>query len=128
MDGSPIRLFKKLDSPEDVMYPYTQSMKLYCSIYGFDNETDWSEAPFVATFKNFDAAESCRLTFSETNNATKSSCGGDGSESPAWLSEELDTATKERVRWVQDNYMFYSYCSDAERFPDGLPHECDVTY
>lgn len=44
----------------------------------------------------------------------------------AWLNEELDAASEERMRWVQRNYMIYNYCTDSKRFPQGFPPECSV--
>ena len=137
VDDAPIRVFRNLESDEGIPYPKKQPMRIFCSIWSAEGlssnsvpvKTDWSQAPFTASFANFDARESCPCSSA----GAPSSCNNNnnnngGSSSSEWLSEEIDLATKERVRWVQNNYMIYSYCNDMDRFPEGLPPECDIDY
>ncbi|CBI17810.3 unnamed protein product, partial [Vitis vinifera] len=42
-------------------------------------------------------------------------------------SQELDSSSQEKLKWVQKNYMIYNYCTDTKRFPQGLPPECTAT-
>ncbi|XP_004507836.1 probable xyloglucan endotransglucosylase/hydrolase protein 23 [Cicer arietinum] len=127
VDGTPIREFKNLESI-GVAFPKKQAMRIYSSLWNGDDwatrggliKTDWSKAPFTASYRNFNADNACIW------NSGKSSCTS--SKSPAssasWLSQELDSTGQQRLRWVQKNYMIYNYCSDKKRFPQGLPLEC----
>lgn len=111
VDGTPIREFKNQES-NGVPFPKSQAMRIHSSLWNADDwatmggrvKTDWNAAPFTASYRNFNAA-------------TK----GD------WLSQELDSTSLERLRWVQKNYMIYNYCADVNRFPQGLPVECTTS-
>ncbi|KAG5563713.1 hypothetical protein RHGRI_000048 [Rhododendron griersonianum] len=83
-------------------------------------KTDWTKAPFTASYRNFNA-NACVLSSSGASSCTSSSSNGN---SNAWLEEQLDSTSQERLKWVQKNYMIYNYCSDSKRFPQGLPPEC----
>lgn len=127
VDGRPIREFKNLES-FGIPYPKKQSMTVYSSLWNADDwatrgglvKTDWTQAPFIASFKSFNA-NACIWS-----NGV-SSCSSSNSTSNAWLSQELDSRSQKRLTWVQKNYMIYNYCSDTKRFPQGLPLECTVT-
>ncbi|XP_031128422.1 xyloglucan endotransglucosylase/hydrolase protein 22-like [Ipomoea triloba] len=127
VDGTPIRVFKNLES-SGVAYPKTQPMKVYASLWDAEDwatrggfvKTDWSQAPFKATLRNF-KANACIWA------SGKSSCTSSNStkiNNKPWLSQELDATSAERLKWVQQNYMVYNYCADTNRFPQGLPAEC----
>ncbi|GLT72225.1 hypothetical protein SLA2020_441790 [Shorea laevis] len=100
-------------------------MRIYSSLWNADDwatrgglvKTDWSQAPFTASYRNF-KADACISSSSET-----SSCN---SSSTSWLSQELDTANQDKLKSVQKNYMIYNYCTDTKRFPQGLPPECNT--
>ncbi|KAK6944234.1 Xyloglucan endo-transglycosylase, C-terminal [Dillenia turbinata] len=124
VDGTPIREFKNLES-NGVPYPKSQPMRIYSSLWNADDwatrggliKTDWTQAPFTASYRNFNA-DACVVTNG------KSSCGSSGSG--AWFSQELDSTSEEKMKWVQKNYMIYNYCTDTKRFPQGLPPECNL--
>ncbi|KAF1867567.1 hypothetical protein Lal_00049996 [Lupinus albus] len=127
VDGTPIREFKNLESI-GVPFPKNQAMRIYSSLWNADNwatrggliKTDWSKAPFTASYRNFNA-NACVWS------GGKSSCKSNShssSSSSAWLRQELDSSGQQRLRWVQKNYMIYNYCIDKKRFPQGLPLEC----
>nr|KYP57449.1 putative xyloglucan endotransglucosylase/hydrolase protein 23 [Cajanus cajan] len=126
VDGRPIREFKNLESA-GVEYPKNQPMRLYSSLWNADDwatrgglvKTDWSQAPFTASFRNF------RVNGCVWSNGV-SSCNSSNSSDKAWLSQELDSTNQKRLKWVQKNYMIYNYCADVKRFPQGLPLECTV--
>ncbi|TYG95250.1 hypothetical protein ES288_A11G253100v1 [Gossypium darwinii] len=126
VDGRPIREFKNLESL-GVPYPKNQPMRMYCSLWNADDwatrgglvKTDWSQAPFTASFRNF-TANACALS-----NGV-SSCSTNSSSNNAWFSQELDSSSQKVLKWVQKNYMVYNYCKDAKRFPEGLPVEFTV--
>nr|XP_010927060.1 xyloglucan endotransglucosylase/hydrolase 2 [Elaeis guineensis] len=129
VDGIPIRDFKNKEAI-GVPFPKNQPMRLYSSLWDAEDwatrgglvKTDWTKAPFTASFRNFQAS-ACIWS------SGKSSCGRRraGSASTAgdgWFDQELDAASQRRLRWVQKNYMVYNYCTDVKRFPQGLPPEC----
>lgn len=117
VDGSPIRVFKnretelgKVDS--NYHYPKSQAMGVYSSLWNADDwatrgglvKTDWTKAPFVASFRNFNAAAT--------------------SSFDAAAEEALESNKEQRLQWVRKNYMIYDYCGDTKRFPQGPPPEC----
>ncbi|CAL0301486.1 unnamed protein product [Lupinus luteus] len=115
LDVKPIREFKNLEGV-DVPYPKNQPMRLLSSLWNADDwatrgvvKTDWSEAPFEASFKNF-RANGCVWS-----NGV-SSCNSNTSDN-AWLSRQLDSRSQKRLKWVQKKYMIYNYCTDTKRFP-----------
>ncbi|KAL8488839.1 hypothetical protein ACS0TY_024488 [Phlomoides rotata] len=129
VDGTPIREYKNPESV-GVSYPKNQAMKIYSSLWNADDwatrgglvKTDWSKAPFTASYRNF-SADACVWS------SGSSSCGSTSppeSGNSGWLNEELDSTSQERLKWVQKNYMIYNYCGDAKRFPQGFPPECAI--
>ncbi|XP_020264633.1 probable xyloglucan endotransglucosylase/hydrolase protein 23 [Asparagus officinalis] len=130
VDGIPIRDFKNME-PRGVAFPKNQPMKIYSSLWNADDwatrggliKTDWTQAPFTASYRNFNA-NACVWSFGTSTCSSKKSASA--SPSNAWLNEELDSTRQERMRWVQKNYMIYNYCADLKRFPQGPPPECSV--
>ncbi|PON97942.1 Xyloglucan endotransglucosylase/hydrolase [Trema orientale] len=133
VDGTPIREFKNMESI-GIPFPENQPMRIYSSLWNADDwatrgglvKTDWTWAPFTASYRNFNAIDACLWA------SGKSSCGPSGSSSSKpgpgnWLTQDLDATGQERLRWVQRNYMIYNYCTDTKRFPQGLPPECAIT-
>ncbi|XP_010545425.1 PREDICTED: probable xyloglucan endotransglucosylase/hydrolase protein 23 [Tarenaya hassleriana] len=126
VDGTPIREFKNMES-QGVLFPKNQPMRMYSSLWNADDwatrgglvKTDWSQAPFTASYRNF-KEDACVWSNGKSSCPNGSSQGTSGS----WLSQELDTTSQERMRWVQKSYMIYNYCTDTNRFPQGLPKEC----
>jgi xyloglucan:xyloglucosyl transferase TCH4 len=109
VDGTPVREFKN-HADWGVPYPSSQGMRLYGSLWNAEDwatqggrvKTDWSQAPFVAQYRNFTAAAG----------------GGYGLQ--------MDAAAQQAMKWARDNYMVYDYCADAKRFPLGVPPECSM--
>ncbi|KAL0404572.1 UNVERIFIED_CONTAM: putative xyloglucan endotransglucosylase/hydrolase protein 25 [Sesamum radiatum] len=102
VDGTPIRVFKNLES-RGIPFPKKQAMRVYSSLWNADDwatrgglvKTDWSQAPFTVSLRNF-RANACVWK------STKSSCSANNSSSTKpWLSEELDAASASRLKWVQ---------------------------
>ncbi|KAK4414884.1 putative xyloglucan endotransglucosylase/hydrolase protein 23 [Sesamum alatum] len=122
VDGTPMRQFKNLES-SGVAYPKDQPMWIFSSLWSADDwatrgglvKTDWSQAPFTASYTNFNALA-----------CTVSSACPDNSSSSSWFSESLDNSGVERIKWVQKKYMIYDYCTDSKRFPQGFPPECSL--
>jgi xyloglucan:xyloglucosyl transferase/xyloglucan:xyloglucosyl transferase TCH4 len=127
VDGTPIREFKNMES-QGVPFPKNQPMRIYSSLWNADDwatrgglvKTDWSNSPFTASYRNFNADNACVWSNG------KSSCDSSNSKSRSNISngQELDSTSQERLKWVQKNYMIYDYCKDSKRFPQGLPTEC----
>ncbi|XP_020533078.1 probable xyloglucan endotransglucosylase/hydrolase protein 23 [Jatropha curcas] len=123
VDGTPIREFKNLES-NGIQFPKSQPMWIYSSLWNADDwatrgglvKTDWTQAPFTASYRNFNA-QACIWA------SGSSSCS---SSNNSWLTQSLDTTGQERIKWVQKNYMIYNYCTDTKRFPQGLPPECSL--
>ncbi|KAK7821998.1 putative xyloglucan endotransglucosylase/hydrolase protein 25 [Quercus suber] len=131
VDGTPIREFKNLESI-GVPFPKNQAMRIYSSLWNADDwatrgglvKTDWTQAPFTASYRNFNA-NAC--VWSSGVSSCSSSSPSSPSISNAWLSQELDSTSQDRLKWVQKNYMIYNYCTDSKRFPQGLPPECTMS-
>ncbi|KAH9653989.1 Xyloglucan endotransglucosylase/hydrolase protein 22 [Citrus sinensis] len=126
VDGTPIRELKNSESI-GVPFPKNQPMKIYSSLWNADDwatrgglvKTDWTHAPFTASYRNFKANNACVWSNG------KSSCASTSFRSRnSWLSQELDSTSQNRLKWVQKNYMIYNYCTDTKRFPRGTPKEC----
>ncbi|RWR75275.1 putative concanavalin A-like lectin/glucanase domain-containing protein [Cinnamomum micranthum f. kanehirae] len=119
IDGSPIREFRNQES-KGVLFPKNQPMRMYSTLWNADDwatrgglvKTDWSQAPFSASYKSYNA-EACVWS------SGASSCSSSQSSNGGWLTQEMDSASQERLRWVQKNYMIYNYCTDFKRFPQG---------
>lgn len=109
VDGTPIRAFRNLER-RGVPYLKSQPMRLYASLWDAEEwatrgglvKTDWSQAPFAASFRGF---------------AVDTSRG-------SWWTQSLDSAATQKMQWVRKNYMIYNYCTDYNRFPQGFPPEC----
>ncbi|KAK1418386.1 hypothetical protein QVD17_27530 [Tagetes erecta] len=106
-DGTPIREFKNREAI-GVPFPKQQPMRLYSSLWNADEwatrgglvKTDWTHAPFTASYRNFNVK--------------------------AGVLSHSKLTHKQKLRWVRTHHMIYNYCTDAKRFTRGLPRECVV--
>ncbi|XP_022968916.1 xyloglucan endotransglucosylase/hydrolase 2-like [Cucurbita maxima] len=128
VDNIPIRVFHNWEKI-GVSYLNRQPMRVYSSLWNADDwatrgglvKTDWAQAPFTASYRNFNAngcvasagSSSCGSKFSNTLKGGAQSDGG-----------RLDAKSRNRLRWVQSKFMIYNYCTDLKRFPRGIPAEC----
>ncbi|XP_021745909.1 xyloglucan endotransglucosylase/hydrolase 2-like [Chenopodium quinoa] len=118
VDNTPIRVFKNHEA-RGVPFPKSQPMKVYSSLWNADQwatqggrvKTDWAKAPFTAYYRNFNV---------NPNHATATAAFTDAK----WQNQELNAWSRRRLRWVQKYFMIYNYCTDAQRFPKGVPREC----
>ncbi|KAH6822872.1 xyloglucan endotransglycosylase 6 [Perilla frutescens var. hirtella] len=125
VDNIPIRVFNNYVA-NGVPFPSSQAMRMYASLWCAEDwatqggrvKTDWSKAPFTATYRNYNNV-GCVV------NGSGNSCNGNLSGQP-WQTQGLDGNGRNRIRWIQQNYMIYNYCSDLKRFPQGLPKECKL--
>jgi xyloglucan:xyloglucosyl transferase len=122
VDDMPIRDFRNLES-RGIAFPKSQPMRLYSSLWNADDwatqggrvKTDWSHAPFAASYRGF-KADACVAV--GTEGTAGASAAGD------WYNQELDLTSQQRMRWVQRKYMIYNYCTDPKRVAQGVPAEC----
>lgn len=126
VDNSPIRVFNNMESI-GVPFPKSQPMRIYSSLWNADDwatrgglvKTDWAQAPFTASYRNFNAnACDSKSTNSAAHSTNNSNSGGNSQD------QALDARGRNRLRWVQSKFMIYNYCKDLKRFPQGLPPEC----
>ncbi|KAK4398192.1 Xyloglucan endotransglucosylase/hydrolase 2 [Sesamum angolense] len=118
VDNSPIRVFNNHKSI-GIPFPTSQPMRVQCSLWNADDwatqggrvKTDWTNAPFVAYYRNF-KIDGCPV------GTSGGSCGFQSQ------TQELDAKGRNRMRWVQKKHMIYNYCADARRFPQGTSAEC----
>jgi len=124
VDGVPIRDFRaSAAAAAGVPFPASQPMRVYASVWDAEEwatqggrvRTDWSRAPFVASYRGF-AAAGC-------TSPDAAACAGSNG---AWMFQELDAAGQEQLRRAQASYMIYDYCADKYRFPQGPPPECSA--
>jgi len=119
VDDVPIRVFSN-NEKRGVPYPQTRPMGIFSSIWNADDwatqggrvKTDWSHAPFLSTYKNFNI-DACKYS-------TGSSCSS-WWDQPAYAS--LNEKQSMQLKWVHEKYMIYDYCKDSVRFPTP-PAEC----
>ncbi|KAG6416827.1 hypothetical protein SASPL_124268 [Salvia splendens] len=123
VDNMPIRVFNNY-AARGVPFPTSQPMRLYASLWNADDwatqggrvKTDWTKAPFTASYQNYNAV-GCVV------GPSGNSCNGNLNGQP-WQTQGLDANGRNRIRWIQEKYMIYNYCSDVKRFPQGRPREC----
>lgn len=122
VDNSVIRVYNNHEAI-GIPFPTSQPMRVYCSLWNADDwatqggrvKTDWTHAPFTVSYRN--PKFSARIT-------SGSGSAVDSSEVETWQKRELDAKDRNRIRWVQQNHMIYNYCSDVNRFPEGISAEC----
>ncbi|KAL0346030.1 UNVERIFIED_CONTAM: putative xyloglucan endotransglucosylase/hydrolase protein 25 [Sesamum radiatum] len=130
VDNTPIREFKNLENI-GVQFPRKQPMRLYSSIWNADQwatrggliKTDWSQAPFTASYRNYNAS-ACTVPV----NPGQPACSSAANQQPDDRPWKLDPVSEEKLKWVQQNYMIYNYCTDTKRFPQGFPPECSADH
>ncbi|KAK8939659.1 putative xyloglucan endotransglucosylase/hydrolase [Platanthera guangdongensis] len=125
VDDVPIRVFKNNSKDLGVRFPFNKPMKIYSSLWNADDwatrggleKTDWSKAPFVASYRSFhiDGCES---------SADAEFCATQGLR---WWDQkdfqDLDSIQYRRLAWVRKEHTIYNYCADRSRYP-AVPPEC----
>ncbi|KQK17341.1 probable xyloglucan endotransglucosylase/hydrolase protein 25 [Brachypodium distachyon] len=136
VDDMPIRDFRNLEG-KGIAFPKSQPMRLYSSLWNADDwatqggrvKTDWSHAPFSASYRGFRADACVVVAAAGGKTRCGASVGTEGTAAVAgdWYNQELDLTRQQRMRWVQSNYMIYNYCTDPKRFAQGVPPaECSM--
>ncbi|KAK4747369.1 hypothetical protein SAY87_026406 [Trapa incisa] len=110
VDATPIREFTNLER-KGVAFPKSQPVWIYSGLWNADDwatrgglvKTDWSQAPFMASYRGFSAQ------FCVWSAARGSSCSSASVWKNSWLYQSLDTTAtgQQRIKWVQ---MIYNYC------------------
>lgn len=126
MDDVPIRAFKN-SKDLGVKFPFNQPMKIYSSLWDADDwatrggleKTDWSNAPFTASYTSFHV-DGCEA-------ATPQEVQVCNTKGMKWWDQkafqDLDALQYRRLRWVRQKYTVYNYCTDKQRYPVPPP-EC----
>nr|GMC72872.1 xyloglucan endotransglucosylase/hydrolase protein 9 [Ipomoea batatas] len=137
VDDIPIRVHTNMEH-KGLPFPRDQAMGVYSSIWNADDwatqggrvKTDWSHAPFVASYKGFeiDACE-CVATVAAAENmrrCSSSSSNGEKRRRHWWDDPTFSALTvhqSHQLMWTHANHMVYNYCTDTARFPVP-PVEC----
>ncbi|XP_027118696.1 xyloglucan endotransglucosylase protein 1-like [Coffea arabica] len=127
-DGSPIRAFNNNEG-SGIPFPKNQPMKVYCSLWNADDwatqggqiKTDWTLAPFLAFYRNFNA-DACVWSASAGSSCTSKTPHSINTQ--AWETQGLDAKGRNRMRWVQSKFIIYDYCKDSKRVNGRFPAEC----
>ncbi|XP_074311888.1 xyloglucan endotransglucosylase protein 2-like [Silene latifolia] len=126
VDDTPIRVFKNCKNL-GVKFPFDQPMKLYSSLWNADDwatrggleKTDWSKAPFVASYRGFHI-DGCEASVNAKYCATQGKKWWDQKEF-----QDLDRQQYRMLRRVRTRYTIYNYCKDKVRYSK-VPPECRV--
>ncbi|KAG5576803.1 hypothetical protein H5410_056937 [Solanum commersonii] len=124
VDEYPIRVFKN-NKNLGIKFPFDQPMKIYSSLWEADDwatrggleKIDWSNAPFVASYKGFHI-DGCESSVNAKFCANQGKSWWDQKEF-----QDLDTTQWRLLRRVRDKYTIYNYCTDKKRFST-MPKEC----
>ncbi|KAK4739285.1 hypothetical protein R3W88_002982 [Solanum pinnatisectum] len=126
VDDVPIRAFKN-SKDLGVKFPFNQPMKIYSSLWDADEwatrggleKTNWSNAPFTASYTSFHV-DGCEA-------ATPQEVQVCNTKGMKWWDQkafqDLDALQYRRLRWVRQKYTVYNYCTDKARYPVPPP-EC----
>ncbi|KAL6565254.1 Xyloglucan endotransglucosylase protein 1 [Orobanche gracilis] len=123
VDNNPIRVYESNGNA----FPKDQPMKVYCSLWNADDwatqggrvKTDWTNAPFMVSYRNFNANGCVRSTGSSTCDSTDSA-----NNDQTWQTLGLDAKGRNMMKWLRQRSVIYNYCTDTQRFPQGFPPEC----
>ncbi|KAK4481847.1 hypothetical protein RD792_012758, partial [Penstemon davidsonii] len=128
VDNIAIREYK---NPErlGVPFPKDQPMRIYSSLWNAEEwatqggkvKTNWTLAPFVASYRNF-SADGCIWSY----NTKTSSCNPSDFSTRPVLKLELDRRSRARMKRLQRDHMVYNYCRDKWRFRHGPGRECRI--
>ncbi|XP_062101320.1 probable xyloglucan endotransglucosylase/hydrolase protein 6 [Humulus lupulus] len=127
VDEVPIRVYKNNEA-KGIPYPTRQPMGVYSTLWEADDwatrggleKIDWSKAPFLAYYKDFDI-EGCGVP----GPATCATNRANWWEGTAYQS--LTALEYRSYKWVRMNHMIYDYCTDRSRYPVPPP-ECVAGY
>ncbi|RZS24636.1 hypothetical protein BHM03_00057722 [Ensete ventricosum] len=127
VDDTPIRVFSNQEH-RGIVFPRDQPMGIYSSIWNADDwateggrvKTDWSHAPFVATFRGL-RIDGCEWASTAEGPAEVQRCSASawGKEGRYWWKEKemeaLSVHQSHQLIWARANHLVYDYCSDPAR-------------
>jgi xyloglucan:xyloglucosyl transferase len=125
VDGKAIRVFKN-HMDQGIPFPTWQQQRIYGSLWDAEDwateggriKTDWSGAPFVTYYRNYN------VTWCQPSPGV-SWCGAEPKNSTHF---DLTPQEIADLQWVRDKSMIYSYCTDHRRFnATEFPKECYLT-
>jgi xyloglucan:xyloglucosyl transferase len=108
---------------QGIPFPTWQQQRIYGSLWDAEDwateggriKTDWSGAPFVTYYRNYN------VTWCQPSPGV-SWCGAEPKDSTHF---DLTPQEIADLQWVRDNYMIYNYCTDHMRFnATEFPKEC----
>ncbi|KAL2318713.1 hypothetical protein Fmac_032589 [Flemingia macrophylla] len=119
VDNIPIRVIHNKENI-GVSFPTRQPMRVYTTLWDGDfwatrggkDKIDWSKAPFIASFINFNA-NACIA-------APETSCKGFN----GGRNKGLNFQTRKQLKEIHLKWVVYDYCRDFIRFAHGFPPEC----
>ncbi|XP_022135667.1 xyloglucan endotransglucosylase/hydrolase protein 9-like [Momordica charantia] len=126
VDETPVRVHTNMEE-KGVPFPADQAMGVYSSIWNADDwatqggrvKTDWSHAPFVASYRAFQI-DACEVPASAAPAAHCSSDAAAAAGKKFWwdqpLLSDLNLHQSHQLLWVRANHMIYDYCTDTARF------------
>ncbi|GMH03320.1 hypothetical protein Nepgr_005159 [Nepenthes gracilis] len=128
VDGLPIRVFRNYQDLQ-INFPDSQAMRAFASLWNADQwatqggrvKTNWSLAPFVAEFQNFET-KACFWNGPNSIYQCASQNPANWWTNPVYF--KLSYAKLGQMNWVRENFMIYDYCKDFERFNWQMPKEC----
>ncbi|CAI9089170.1 OLC1v1023681C1 [Oldenlandia corymbosa var. corymbosa] len=131
VDNIQIRVFNNHEA-HGVAFPKDKPMKVYCSFWeasdwatqGGRLKIDWANAPFKVYYRDFNANACIHNKSSACHRIGTDSISESMISGQEWRTQGLDGKGRNRIRWVQNKFMVYNYCSDLARFPQGVPSEC----
>nr|GEU80058.1 RNA-directed DNA polymerase, eukaryota, reverse transcriptase zinc-binding domain protein [Tanacetum cinerariifolium] len=106
VDGTPIREFKNAESI-GVPFPKYQPMRIHLSLWNADDwatrgglvKTDWSKAPFTASYRNF-KANACVVAFGKSSCTGSTSSRGNQAAVPPPVAN-LYLSPKKDLSWTE---------------------------
>nr|QKX95857.1 xyloglucan endo-transglycoylase/hydrolase A [Equisetum fluviatile] len=128
VDGIPIRRYANKESL-GVAFLNNQAMGVYSSLWTGDSwatrggldKIDWTQAPFLASYRNFSASTACVVTTNLNN--CKQLWAHSNFNSNSDSDKQLEQEQQQSLDWVKKNFIIYDYCTDAQRNPTPPP-EC----
>lgn len=128
VDWVPIRVYRN-HADKGVGFPRSQPMSIKTSLWNGDDwatrggkdKIDWSKAPFIASFRNYNI-DACIWR------GTPRFCKAISSTN-WWNKEKFNTlnwSQRRFYKWVRKYHLIYDYCQDNQRFQGKLPKECSL--
>lgn len=132
VDETPVRVYANR-AKQGIAFPGDQPMGVYSSIWNADDwatqgglvKTDWSHAPFVATYRGFEI-NGCECPAGASPAEVAKRCSSSGANRFWWeqpVVGELSLHQSHQLFWVKAHHLIYDYCTDDARFPS-KPPEC----